>query len=200
MTFPLRESHLPQPRVYLFLDQNRKFMRQLFPVMVCLAILSCTQQATPTKNNSSEGNNSTLSKKQQFLIDVSNLAWYQVQVAKMALTKTHATALLNIAQKMTKDYVRIKDRAKIVSIPYNTPMPYFNTHDQNTRVKELKTSADSTFKKEFISQIKENDQLILKQCESVQEEIKNENDFEQLVNLSVAVVENNQSNLGKLGF
>ena len=174
-------------------------MKQLLSVIICLLALSCKQQPTTVKQDAGESNNSPLPGKEQFLIDVSNLAWFQVQVAKAALTKTHDTALLDIAQKMAKDYIRIKDKAKIVSIPYNTDIPYFNTHDQNIRVKELKSTADSTFEKEFISQIKENNQLILKQCKDVQVEIQNENDFKQLIDLSRTVVENNQSELEKRG-
>ncbi len=129
------------------------------------------------------------------LIDISNNAWFQAQIAQLAATRVQDTSLLSMAQNVSKQYTHIKERAKIVSVPYKLNMPYFLRQDQNIRVKELNESSASTFKKDFLDQLAANNQNILKECNELQPLVKDDSNIVHFIAFSSSIVEDNQVKL-----
>ena len=127
----------------------------------------------------------------QFLIDITNLSWFQAQIAQAALKKSTDTAILSLAQGISKQYLRIKDKAKIVSIPYQIDMPYFLTHDQNDEVNQLASLDAAAFNAQFLEKIKHNNDVILEKCAGFQTAAPIDNSFQQLISFCKTTVENN---------
>jgi len=127
----------------------------------------------------------------QLLIDISNDAWFQVQMANVILQKAHDTALLNLAQNTSRQYTRIKDRAKIVSIPYRLNIPYFLTHTQNATVDSIQALGEREMKNEFVQQCNNNNQVILQKCDAFESLVKNDSDILHFIDFSKNIVTNN---------
>lgn len=172
-------------------------MRLILFVLVGSLVISCNQHTkTPSQSNAENQTTAgidTIAK--QFLIDVTNSAWFQAEMANVALKKSHDTAILSLARTISKQYIRIKDRAKIVSIPHKLNMPYFLLPDQNAKVTELKGVKDDLFDHEFISRVRENDSFILKQCSDFQASPDKPADVMELIDFIRSTVEANQSKM-----
>lgn len=126
----------------------------------------------------------------QFLIEITNLSWFQAQIAQAALRKSTDTMILSMAQRINKQYIRIKDKAKIVSIPYQIDIPYFLTHGQNEEVQQLSQLDEAAFKSQFLEKIKHNNDVIMQKCAGVQT-IQVDDSFQQLISFCKTTVESN---------
>ena len=127
----------------------------------------------------------------QFLIDLTNLSWFQAQLGQAALTKSTDESILGMSQKIVKEYTRIKDKAKIVSIPYNIDMPYFLTHDQNEEIVDMKKLDEATFTTKYLEKIKSNNEVILRRCESFDTGATKDNNFADLITFCKTTVKEN---------
>lgn len=179
-------------------------MKHFFIFLFAFTLTSCQQQqqkAQPTSNGDNQimdlqvRNMSDSAK--QLLIDISNSAWFQAQVAEVGLSKMHDTSMLSLAQNISKQYTHIKDKAKIVSVPYKLNMPYFLKADQNARVNELKAMDDASFTKEFLHQITATNDIIIKECNDFQSMAKKDSDILSFIYYSKAIVQSTKSQLQK---
>lgn len=130
----------------------------------------------------------------QFLIDITNLSWFQAQLAQAALKKSTDTMILSMSQKLNTEYIRIKEKAKIVSIPYLVDMPYFLTHDQNEEVKQLTALDEATFTKQYLEKIKHNNEMILQKCQNFDPSSTTDENFKDLISFCQSTVESNSIN------
>ena len=180
-------------------------MKQFFIFLFAFTLTSC-QQHQQKAQSTSNGDNQIMDLQvrnmsdsaKQLLIDISNSAWFQAQVAEVGLSKMHDTSMLSLAQNISKQYTHIKDRAKIVSVPYKLNMPYFLRHDQNARVNELKAMDDASFTKEFLHQINAANDIITKQCNDFQSMAIGDSDVIHFINFSKMVVDSTESQLKKI--
>jgi hypothetical protein len=179
-------------------------MKHFFIFLFVCTLLSCQQnqqKVQPTSNGDNQimdlqVRNMNDSAK-QLLIDISNSAWFQAQMAEVGLSKMHDTSLLSLAQNISKQYTHIKDKAKIVSVPYKLNMPYFLRHDQNARVNELKGMDDISFTKEFLSQVNATNDSITEQCNRFQSMAIGDSDIVHFIKFTKGIVESSQSQLQK---
>ena len=180
-------------------------MKYFFIFLFICALTSC-QQHQQKEHSASNSDNQIMDLQvrnmsdsaKQLLIDISNSAWFQAQVAEVGLRKLHDTFLLSQAQNISKQYTRIKDKAKIVSVPYKLNMPYFLRHDQNTRVNELKAIDDASFTKEFLHQISATNVIIMKECNDFQSMAIPDSGIVDFINFSKMVVKDCESHLQKI--
>ncbi|HYV90679.1 MAG TPA: DUF4142 domain-containing protein [Chitinophagales bacterium] len=172
-------------------------MKLILLVLLTSVVISCNQhsQILSQSNTDDQTAASIDTVAKQFLIDITNSAWFQSEMAQVALKKSHDTAILSLARTITKQYTRIKDRTKIVSIPHKLNMPYFLLPDQNAKVTELKGVKDDSFDHEFISHIRENDSMILKMCDDFQSSPDKPSDVMQLIEFIRSTVQANQSKM-----
>jgi len=131
-----------------------------------------------------------------FLIQVTNNAWYQSELAQTALKKSQDSSILKQALIISRQYTRIKDKAKIVSIPYKLNMPYFLTGEQNQKVKELKGIPQNSFDREFVTRIKGNDSILMKQLVEMEASPSNNTDeMKQFIVFSKSVIDTTENKI-----
>ncbi|MEO6168849.1 MAG: DUF4142 domain-containing protein [Chitinophagales bacterium] len=130
----------------------------------------------------------------KFLIDITNLSWFQAQLGQAALKKSTDTIIISMSQRINKEYIRVKDKAKIVSIPYQIDMPYFLTHDQNEEVKQMASLDEATFTKQYLEKIKHNNEMILQKCQNFDTSSTSDENFQELISFCLSTVERNSIN------
>jgi len=169
-------------------------MKQWYIILLGLFIAACTQHqnenaAKPDVSRIQEGpilqaDDAT----KQFLIDITNASWYSAKLAYVATLMSHDQNIIKSAQAIRKDYTRIKDKAKIVSIPYHVEVPYFLTTEQNDSVNMLQNLDSLSFDKKFISMIRNNNDNIIMRCDNFQKGIKRSDDLQQLIDFCRSTV------------
>jgi hypothetical protein len=173
-------------------------MKLIFPVLLFFTLISCTRQSeTPPAIKEENAARADIdSAARLFLIAITNDAWYQSEMAQAALKKSHDTSILKQARIISRQYIRIKDRAKVVSIPYKLNMPYFLTGEQNQKVKELKGIPEDSFDREFIARIKGNDSVLMKRLIEMEGSPSNNTDeMKQFIDFSKSVIATNEDKM-----
>ena len=173
-------------------------MKWIIPVLLLFILFACTQRSeTPPEIIEENAARADIdSAARLFLIAITNDAWYQSEMAQTALKKSHDTAILKQALIISRQYTRIKDRAKIVSIPYKLNMPYFLTGEQNQKVNELKALPESSFDREFIARVKGNDSVLMKRLMEIEGSPSNNTDeMKQFIDFSKSVIATNENEI-----
>lgn len=139
-----------------------KYFSVLLLSGIILGIISCNQQ--PSASDASEKTAPVVKQDQLFLLSVFSSGIYEARLAQLAINKSKDTSILTLAKSVKKDLTRVSDKAKVASMPRNITLPYFLSHQQNDGVKRLSGLSGEEFEKEFVREIKDDQERLIKTC------------------------------------
>jgi putative membrane protein len=139
-----------------------KYLSVLLLSGIILGIISCDQQ--PSASNASEKTAPVVKEDQLFLLSVFSTGMYEAKLAQLALNKSHDTSIWAFATSVKKDLSRVSDKAKLASMSRNISLPYFLSHQQNEGIKRLSGMTGEDFEKEFVQQIRDDQERLIKTC------------------------------------
>jgi hypothetical protein len=169
--------------------------KYLFLAFISVAFYSCTYQEE--KKASSENTGEPMMKVDtahaKFIISMLNLGDYQAQLAGVIVFKSHNQEVIEAARAISKNNLRIKDKAKVAAIPRNIKTPYFLTHEQNDQVTALKQVPDSHLNKKFVEIIRENQDMMQQLCSKEALTSPADSDLVKLCDFSKSIIEENST-------
>ena len=174
-------------------------MRKIYLFAGIVALIACNRSQKPQQQATS----AEASKIQEdpvlhaddatkkFFIDMTNASWYTAKLANAATLRSHDQSIIQSAQEIRKSYTLLKDKTKIVSIPYQVEVPYFHTKDQNDSVRLLQSTDSISFNKQFRDMVHRNDVVILKKCDDYESTGSHTEDIQKLIDYCRQTVKSN---------
>ncbi len=177
-------------------------MRRIYLIIAIAALSACNSSQKQQQESTSAGTSKIQEgpvleaddATKKFLVDMTNASWYTAKLANAATFKSHDQSIIQSAQLIRKRYTLVKDKIKIVSIPYQVEVPYFLTKDQNDSVRLLQSTDSLSFNKTFIAMVQRNDAVILSKCDDFEATGNHPEDMQKLIDYCRKTVKDNPLN------